>query len=105
MAGVVGLSIAFILSYSLAEFREIKKAKQQPHLIHRWRELQKGKLLPIFVDTVESINETDKKLYRVKSGDTLSAIAQELGVDMLELAELNRIYPPYSLQVGKELEY
>lgn len=42
--------------------------------------------------------------YTVKSGDTLSSVAEELGLDWKELAKLNNIEPPYSLDVGTELK-
>lgn len=42
--------------------------------------------------------------YVVKSGDTLSSIADSLNLDWKELAELNKVEPPYALKVGQELK-
>lgn len=42
--------------------------------------------------------------YVVKSGDTLSGIAYRCGVDMLELADLNHLSPPYWLDVSQHLK-
>jgi len=43
--------------------------------------------------------------YTVKSGDTLSSIAQKTGVSLSQLATLNPSVatPPYSLQTGQRL--
>lgn len=41
--------------------------------------------------------------YVVKSGDTLSEIAQRLGVDMIALARANGIPPPYLIRIGQRL--
>lgn len=42
--------------------------------------------------------------YVVKSGDTLSSIADSLNLDWEELAKLNNVEPPYALKVGQELK-
>lgn len=42
--------------------------------------------------------------YVVKSGDTLSSVADSLNLDWKELAELNKVEPPYALKVGQELK-
>lgn len=41
--------------------------------------------------------------YVVRSGDTLSGIAQRLGVDMVALARANGIAPPYLIRIGQQL--
>jgi len=41
--------------------------------------------------------------YRVQRGDTLYSIAFRNGLDYRELAEWNRIGPPYTIYVGQEL--
>lgn len=44
------------------------------------------------------------KYYTVKSGDTLSSIANHTGVSMGRLEALNHsLHPPYSLQTGQRL--
>ena len=42
--------------------------------------------------------------YRVRKGDALDAIAHDLGMTRKELAELNKLKPPYALQPGKVLK-
>ena len=42
--------------------------------------------------------------YRVRKGDALDAIAQDLGMTRKELADLNKLKPPYALQPGKVLK-
>ncbi|OGB75419.1 hypothetical protein A2810_01185 [candidate division Kazan bacterium RIFCSPHIGHO2_01_FULL_49_10] len=42
--------------------------------------------------------------YTVKDGDTLYAVGQQLGQDWKEIARLNDLEPPYSLNVGQELK-
>jgi len=105
ITGVIGLSIAFIVSFNFAEFDQFGDIKQQTNLVHRWRELKPGELLPLVSVVDDSITPTNKKLYTVKAGDTLFGIAIELGVDMLELADFNNLFPPYNLDVGEDLEY
>lgn len=41
--------------------------------------------------------------YTVRTGDTLTAIAGRLGVDMRTLARLNGLKPPYIIRVGQRL--
>ncbi len=41
--------------------------------------------------------------YLVKSGDTLSAIAARMGVEMTALARANALAPPYLIRVGQRL--
>lgn len=41
--------------------------------------------------------------YVVRSGDTLSVIANRCGVNMHQLADANHLYPPYTLYVKQEL--
>lgn len=41
--------------------------------------------------------------YVVRSGDTLSEIAQRLGVDMDALARANGLAPPYIIRIGQQL--
>lgn len=42
--------------------------------------------------------------YTVEEGDTLYAVGQKLGKDWKEIATLNDLEPPYSLNVGQELK-
>lgn len=42
--------------------------------------------------------------YTVKTGDTLYSIADALNLDWKELAALNELKSPYSLEVGQELK-
>ena len=41
--------------------------------------------------------------YRVRPGDTLSGLAHRFDVAMIELAAVNRLDPPYHLEVGQRL--
>ncbi len=41
--------------------------------------------------------------YVVRSGDTLSIIADRCGVDMMKLADANGLHPPYTLYIKQEL--
>jgi hypothetical protein len=41
--------------------------------------------------------------YEVQSGDTLSTIGNEFGVDWKKIAEVNNLSEPYDLQVGQKL--
>ena len=50
-------------------------------------------------DTTQSGNT-----YTVKDGDTLYAIAQQLGKDWKKMAEVNGLEPPYSLSVGQTIK-
>ncbi len=43
-------------------------------------------------------------MYTVKSGDTLSLVAQRHGVSYQDLATWNRLSPPYPLHVGQNLQ-
>lgn len=43
--------------------------------------------------------------YRVQSGDTLSEIAENCGLNTSELASANGLYAPYTLQAGQELTF
>lgn len=45
----------------------------------------------------------DERVYIVAQGDTLSEIAQRLGVPTRALAERNHLEPPYALRVGRRL--
>jgi hypothetical protein len=42
--------------------------------------------------------------YTVKDGDTLYAVGQKLGKDWKQIAELNGLTPPYSLNVGQTIK-
>ncbi len=48
-------------------------------------------------------SERDKTVYKVKRGDNLTRIAQRFGVDMEELAEVNRLDPGDPLRSGQRL--
>jgi murein DD-endopeptidase MepM/ murein hydrolase activator NlpD len=43
--------------------------------------------------------------YTVRSGDTLSEIAEDCGVSTSDLANANGLYPPYELLAGQELTF
>lgn len=47
---------------------------------------------------------TDGTTYTVKAGDTLADIGLSLGIDYTEIAKLNNIEPPYTLEVGQVLK-
>src|SRR2546423_7243757 len=47
---------------------------------------------------------TPPDVYVVKSGDTLSAIAQNLGVSIDDLIKANNITDPTSLKIGQQLK-
>lgn len=42
--------------------------------------------------------------YTVKRGDTLYAISRSTGTSVRDLARLNNISPPYTIEVGQKLE-
>jgi LysM repeat protein len=44
------------------------------------------------------------KTYTVQTGDTLYGVANKTGVSWQQLAEWNRLQPPYALTVGKQLK-
>jgi len=44
------------------------------------------------------------RTYRMRRGDTLSAIATQVGVPIQTLARQNRLRPPYRIRAGKELQ-
>ena len=46
----------------------------------------------------------DQSIYVVRPGDTLFAIAQDIGVSVEDLAEVNEITDPKQLFVGRRLE-
>lgn len=54
--------------------------------------------------TDEAVTFKSSGTYIVKTGDTLSIIAGELNLDWKELAKLNELEPPYSLNVGDEIK-
>jgi LysM repeat protein len=43
-------------------------------------------------------------LYKVQKKDTLSSIAKKFSTDIVSLAELNQVKPPYALQIGQNLK-
>ncbi len=49
----------------------------------------------------ETLSKPDARTYRVKSGDTLYAIAWLYGLDFRALARYNRIDPPYGINAGQ----
>jgi len=55
---------------------------------------------PTSATTITGNGET----YTVEGGDTLYAVGQKLGKDWKEIAELNGLEPPYSLDIGQELK-
>lgn len=59
---------------------------------------------PIDTNPDDAVSFKSSGTYVVKSGDTLSSIADSLNIDWKDLAELNKIEPPYALKVGQELK-
>lgn len=49
-------------------------------------------------------SDYDGSLYTVKRGDTLSAISRKTGTSVGDLARLNGISPPYTIEVGQRLK-
>ncbi|MDX1795281.1 MAG: LysM peptidoglycan-binding domain-containing M23 family metallopeptidase [Hydrogenovibrio sp.] len=64
---------------------------------------QQGSRITRESKTSRSSNDSCHSPYIVRSGDTLSGIAQRCGVNMLELADLNHLSPPYWLDVNQQL--
>lgn len=58
--------------------------------------------LPVYHPSPLKLNEDGT--YTIRSGDSLNAIAAKLGVNVTELAELNRISDPRYIVVGQILE-
>lgn len=54
--------------------------------------------------TSDSATEPVRATYRVKAGDTFSAIAEKTGIDVDKLAELNPEVDPRALQTGQKLK-
>ncbi|WJD49641.1 MULTISPECIES: amidase activator ActS [unclassified Enterobacter] len=50
-----------------------------------------------------SKNAADGETYTVKRGDTLSKISRMTGTSVKELARLNGISPPYTIEIGQRL--
>ncbi len=51
-----------------------------------------------------SKNASDGGTYTVKRGDTLSKISRMTGTSVRELARLNNISPPYTIEIGQRLK-
>jgi LysM repeat protein len=54
-------------------------------------------------DTTSTTPRTGRKTYTVESGDTLASIAEETGVPIEELQELNPGVDSNSLSIGQEI--
>lgn len=65
----------------------------------RQRVLYRGDRLRVF----PASGGAERRLYRVRSGDTLSAIAESHGLSYRDLARWNSLRSPYRLKVGQEL--
>ena len=52
----------------------------------------------------DTLNLKSTGTYTIKAGDTLAGVAAALELNWQELAELNKIAPPYSLAVGQVLQ-
>lgn len=59
----------------------------------------------IDAETASLEEVTEQKLYKVKNGDTLYAIAKKLKTNSENLKELNNLQYPYTLSIGQELIY
>jgi lipoprotein NlpD len=55
------------------------------------------------IATPENLTEITSDTYIVESGDTLFAVAFYSGNDYREIAKLNNIMPPYTINVGQSL--
>lgn len=58
---------------------------------------------PAPVDSRDGSGSAPAGFYRVRSGDTLSTIAERRGLDFKKLAQWNRLSPPYRIYDGKLL--
>lgn len=72
---------------------------ENPNIIYVGQPIKLVGDAPI-VDIVEPQNDN---IYVVQSGDTLSGIGANLGLDWGEIASLNGIYEPYVIYTGQEL--
>lgn len=59
---------------------------------------------PAEATSIEKSADWRPDTYTVKKGDTLYAIGLEFGYDYKEIAEFNKIAPPYPLQIGQVLK-
>ena len=58
---------------------------------------------PVYSAPVYSAPATSSSFHTVARGETLYAISRLYGVTVSNLAQMNGIYPPYSLNVGQQL--
>lgn len=71
-----------------------------PYTIHRGQNLR---LHPSQTSSTTNRAATGGKYYIVQSGDTLSVVAEKLGLRMGDLARWNRLKSPYRIHVGQKL--
>ncbi|MCK5828955.1 MAG: transglycosylase SLT domain-containing protein [Methylococcales bacterium] len=84
--------VAKMFAVSIRDLRKRNK-------IHK-NEIQVGQTLIIPIK-----KQLDKKIYRVKSGDSLGRIAQRLGVSIQHLKFVNGVTNPRRLRLGQKLVY
>ena len=71
-----------------------------PYVIHRGQVLR---LRPPAKQRTPVIRKCDGTFYTVMRGDSLGEIAARCGVQLHQLAQWNRLSPPYTIQVGQRL--
>lgn len=52
-----------------------------------------------------SQSDSDGNVYTVKRGDTLSRIARLTGTSVQDLARMNDISPPYTIEIGQKIKF
>ncbi len=55
-------------------------------------------------DRLRFVKQLQPRTYRARKGDTLSAIADRVGVSVKQMARRNRLKPPYRIRTGKALK-
>ena len=66
---------------------------------------RKNRLGSFYNDVQSAIDGSQYRYYTVRSGDTLSTIAPQLGLSWTDLAAKNGISSPYTIYVGQKLKY
>jgi len=88
---------------------EHKKCKDENLFVHRGLFEKGAKVIELdgddvaVVQKVASVTTSSKKYYRVRSGDTLTAIANRNRVSISKLCQMNGIKPNNVLQAGRSL--
>ncbi len=58
----------------------------------------------LFLAGCSGSSDSDGNIYTVKRGDTLSRISRLTGTSVQELARMNNISPPYTIEIGQRLK-